>query len=115
MSRDRETFLDMLQAAELALQDVAEKSVAGFLKDTQCQGDVCWRLSIIGEAARRLSDEARESVPDIPWSKIMGMRNRLIHDYNGIDLVLVWDTVRSKLPDLVAALTKLFPPEGSRS
>ena len=45
----------------------------------------------------------------------MGMRNRLIHDYNGIDLVLVWDTVRSKLPDLVAALTKLFPPEGSRS
>jgi uncharacterized protein with HEPN domain len=115
MSRDREAFLDILQAAELALEDVTGKSMDEFLEDTQCQGDVCWRLSIIGEAARRLSDEARESFPGIPWSKIMGMRNRLIHNYNGIDLVLVWDTVRSKLPELVAALEKLFPPKSGNS
>ena len=72
---------------------------------------MCWRISVIGEAVWRLSDEARASFPDIPWGRIAGMRNKLIHEYDHIDFDLVWDTVQSDLPALVAALGKLFPSE----
>ncbi len=111
MSRDREALLDILQAARLALEHVTGKSREEFLQDTQCQGDICWRISVIGEAVRRLSDEARASMPDIPWGRIAGMRNKLIHEYDHIDFDLVRDTVRTDLPVLVASLEKLFPPE----
>ena len=111
MSRDREALLDIVQAARLALAHVAGKTREEFLRDTQCQGDICRRISVIGEAVRRLSDDARASTPGIPWSRIAGMRNRLIHEYDHVDFDLVWDTVRSDLPVLVAALEGMFPEE----
>ena len=58
-----------------------------------------------------MSDELRRANSDIPWREIVGMRNRLVHDYFDIDLPLVWDTVRYDLPDLVARLEPLVPPE----
>jgi len=61
-------------------------------------------VEIIGEAAARVSMPTREKLPQIPWRDVVGMRNRLIHGYDAIDLNLLWDTVMVDLPPLIAAL-----------
>jgi uncharacterized protein with HEPN domain len=81
------------------------------LKDTQCQDAVIRRLEIIGEASRRLSDQTRAALPHLPWHDIAGMRNILIHEYDGVDLIAVWDTVRIDLPAIISALQNAIPPE----
>jgi len=63
---------------------------------------------ILGEAACRISDELHVSHPEIPWTKIIGMRNILVHDYIGIDLNLVWQVVERDLPELRPKLERLF-------
>ena len=82
MSRDTEYLIDILEAAKLALAYVSGKSKDEFLEDTQCQDAVIRRLEIIGEAARRISDETRAKHPDLPWKAMMGMRNVMIHELN---------------------------------
>jgi uncharacterized protein with HEPN domain len=67
-------------------------------------------LEIIGEAASRISAECRTEIATIPWTDIVGMRNRLIHAYFDIDLDLVWNTVQDDLPPLIAELEKIVPP-----
>jgi uncharacterized protein with HEPN domain len=64
-------------------------------------------LEILGEASKRVSESLRERAPDMPWREMAGMRDKLIHDYFGVDLSLVWDVVAAELPaarDYVAAL-----------
>jgi uncharacterized protein with HEPN domain len=61
-------------------------------------------VAIVGEAANRVPATTREVKPEIPWSQIIGMRNRLVHGYDVIDLDLLWDTVTSDLPPLITAL-----------
>ncbi len=65
-------------------------------------------VEIIGEAAARVSPSTREKCSEIPWLAIVGMRNRLIHGYDAIDLNMLWDTVEVDLPPLVAALEKIL-------
>jgi uncharacterized protein with HEPN domain len=65
-------------------------------------------FEIIGEAASQVSEELREGVPEIPWSVIIGMRNRLIHAYFSINLDVVWSTSNDDIPSLFAELKKLL-------
>lgn len=64
------------------------------------QDSVIRQIEIIGEAASKLSNSFKEKHPDIPWKNIIGMRNKLIHDYFGIDINAVWKTVTSDIPVL---------------
>ncbi|MCB9076710.1 MAG: DUF86 domain-containing protein [Anaerolineaceae bacterium] len=64
-------------------------------------------IEIIGEAAVNISKDSREALPQIPWSNIVGMRNRLIHAYFSINLDIIWKTVQENLPDLVQELEKI--------
>ena len=61
-------------------------------------------LEILGEAAARVSDAARQRWPEIPWAKIVGLRNRLIHGYDTVDFDILWTTVVDDLPPLISAL-----------
>ncbi len=109
MQRDKEYLLDILEAAKLALAYVDKKSKEEFFNDTQCQDAVIRRLEIIGEAAaRRISEEMRAAYPDLPWSDMIGMRNVIIHEYDDVDLVIVWETVHNDLPPLIDALEKIL-------
>jgi uncharacterized protein with HEPN domain len=63
-------------------------------------------LQVIGEAAANISDEFTKAHPEIPWPKIIGMRNILVHHYFGIDLNVVWSAVEDDLPPLEANLRK---------
>ena len=111
MSRDDEYLLDILDAARLARQYIQGKTKLEFLADTQCQDAVIRRLEIIGEAARRLSDEKRAALPEVAWDAMTGMRNILVHEYDDVDLTIVWDAVQADLPPLIATLEKIVPPE----
>jgi uncharacterized protein with HEPN domain len=108
MQRDREFLLDILEAAKLALSYVGKKSKEEFLKDTQCQDAVIRRFEIIGEASRRISGEAQSEFPDLPWGEMIGMRNVMIHEYDDVDIVIVWKTVKSDLPKLIDALKTIL-------
>ncbi|MDP8241140.1 MAG: DUF86 domain-containing protein [Candidatus Hatepunaea meridiana] len=68
-------------------------------------------IQIVGEAARLVSDECREKYPVIPWTKIIGMRHRIVHNYINIQFRIVWDVVKYELPSLVEELEKIVPPE----
>jgi uncharacterized protein with HEPN domain len=111
MPRDSEYLLDMLEAARLAMRYVAGKTREEFEADIQCQDAVIRRLEIIGEAARRVSSQTRSTFPDLPWNSMIGMRSVMIHEYNDVDLNVVWDTVTTGLPHLVYLLERLVQPD----
>ncbi|VFN07830.1 MAG: Uncharacterized conserved protein, contains HEPN domain, partial [Candidatus Kentron sp. G] len=83
-------------------------------RNTQLQDSVIRRIEIIGEAARRVSPVMRERYPQIPWSEMVSMRNRMIHEYDDIDLPIVWNTVQQDLPALLRLIEPLVPPKESR-
>lgn len=62
---------------------------------------------MIGEAARRVSDEFARAHPGVPWKAVVGMRNKLVHDYMGVGEEMVWDTVARELPVLVSELERI--------
>ena len=92
---------------------VAGMTRQDFLQDTQVQDSVIRRLEIIGEAAGRISPEFRDAQPEIQWSEIRGMRNRMIHGYDDVDVDVdvVWDTVERDIPHLIHVIESLVPPE----
>ncbi len=109
MQRDDVYLFDILDSATAAVEYVAGKSQTDFLADRQCQDAVIRRLEIIGEAARRLSDETRDAHPQLPWSGMIGQRNILSHKYDDVDFLIVWETVQSDLPTFISYLEPLLP------
>ncbi|MEB3882501.1 HepT-like ribonuclease domain-containing protein [Lyngbya sp. CCY1209] len=91
--REINYFQDMLNAAKLAQDFVAGIDWETFELDLMRQTAVTRQFEIMGEAARRISTDTQGTFPNIPGSQIIGMRNRLIHKYDDIDLELIWDTV----------------------
>ncbi len=79
MERDGVHLLDILDAARLALAYVRGLSKDAFLENIQVQDSVIRRIEIIGEAARRVSAEGRDALPEIPWQQMIGVRNVMIH------------------------------------
>lgn len=65
-------------------------------------------LEIVGEAANRVSEDMQQQHPEIPWRQIVGLRHRLIHGYDAVDLDILWDIVQYDLPPLIAALEKIL-------
>jgi len=108
MQRDTEYMLDILGAAKLAIQYIDETTREEFFGNIQNQDAVIRRIEIIGEAARRISEETQAAYPEIPWSDLISMRNILKHEYDDIDIGIVWETVKGDLPLLVNALENIL-------
>lgn len=114
MSRDSAYPADILKAAKAILRFVQGVTKPHFLANEEKYEAVNRKFEIIGEAARHLSPEARGQFPDVPWQLITAMRNILIHDYDDVDLNVVWDTIQDDLPPLIAkveAYLAAHPPE----
>ena len=105
--RDQATVADILRACNLARQFVDGLDREAFLADEKTQAAVLHEITIVGEAVKRLSSDLRDARPNIPWRLISGMRDRLIHQYNTVDLEEVWKTVTDDLPVLIADLEAL--------
>lgn len=110
MLRDPEYLVDILDAARLAISYSADKDKSAFFADIQCQDAVIRRLEIIGEAARRMSAETKALLPQIPWSLMIGTRNILIHQYDDIDVQIIWEALQSDLPPLIHMLEQHLAP-----
>ena len=65
-------------------------------------------IEIVGEAASRISTDRQKELPQIPWSQVIGMRNRLIHAYFEVNLDIVWDVITDDLPSLIVELEKII-------
>ncbi|GAB4429294.1 MAG: hypothetical protein Kow00106_24310 [Anaerolineae bacterium] len=110
MSRDLAYLLDILDAARLVQRFAQGMDRAGLAKDTMRQYAILHAIQIIGEAARRVSDEFRGQHPEIPWRNIIGMRNRLVHKYDDVDLDVVWHVIQREIPELILLIEPLVPP-----
>jgi len=102
--RDRQSLQDMLENARRALALVGGRSRAEFEADWIANLALIRLFEVIGEAATRVSAEARARSADIPWRSITGMRNRLIHGYDVVDADAVWRAVHEDLPPLIGQL-----------
>jgi uncharacterized protein with HEPN domain len=96
----REYIHHMLDEIDFILSEISNTDYESFLRDATLKRAFVRSLEVIGEASKKLSEDVKAIQPDIEWRKVSGMRDRLIHDYFGVDYTLVWDVVKNKLPDL---------------
>lgn len=104
---DFELLSDIKEAARRINLYVKKTSYKKFLKDIKIQDAVTRNLEIIGEAAKNISNDLKGKHPLIPWKKIVGTRDRLIHDYFGVNYDIVWVIVKKELPKLVTQIKKI--------
>ena len=101
MKKDPLVYIDDIRdSIEAVKRYTAGLTKEAFFNSTEKQDAVYRRLELIGEAANRVPDEFRSQYPQIPWNKIIGMRNVLIHEYDSIDLDCVWETIQKDIPEL---------------
>ena len=99
---------DMLESAQKIKRYTNELDYEAFLSDDRTVDAVVRNFEIIGEAANRLDNEFRESCPRIEWNRIRGFRNRIVHDYFGIDYHIVWTIIESYLDDFIERLIAII-------
>ena len=113
MQRDRASLLDIVNAGQLVLifgQDLSREELSD---NKEKQSAILYQILVIGEATKRLSAEFREDNPQVPWDDIAGMRDRLAHQYDRINLDVIWMVVKSDIPSLLLLLEPLLPPDES--
>ncbi|MHB8630212.1 MAG: HepT-like ribonuclease domain-containing protein [Aggregatilineales bacterium] len=109
--RDPASVLDILTAARAIQRYVTNIDRTAFDTDEMRQDAIIRRIEIIGEAVRRVSPEFRTQHPQIPWQQMAGMRSKLIHDYDAVNLNDVWQVAHTDIPALINLLTPLVPPD----
>jgi uncharacterized protein with HEPN domain len=107
MRDPKERLRDMMEAIE-NIERYATQGKEAFERDELLQSWIVRHLQIIGEAARIMPQDLIDKTPHIPWSKMIGMRNILVHDYFHIDTEIVWQVVERDLPDLKHLLQSLI-------
>ncbi len=98
---------DIIESGEKILIYTEGMTYESFLKDSKTIDAVIRNFEIIGEAANRLPEEYKATHPEIDWFKIRGFRNRIVHDYMGIDFSIVWLIRNQFLPDLIKTLREV--------
>jgi len=98
MDKDNLYISHILESIEKIEKFVAGAEFADFAKNELIQSGVMRELGIIGEAAKKISEKFKSSLPAVQWKKAAGMRDKLVHDYFEIDLEAVWQTVKNDLP-----------------
>lgn len=99
-----------MTAARAARSYIEGVAWTDLLNDREKRNALAFEITIISEASRRLSDTFRAAHGEVPWVDIIGMRNRLVHEYDEIDVEEVWMVVVRDLPELLAVLEPLLPP-----
>ncbi len=108
--RDPANLWDMLEAAEKVQEFLKDTTFEDFMREDMRRAAVERNLEIIGEAARRVSEELKQEHPEIPWQQIISQRNVLIHEYGDIDYQKIWKVVSLDVPKLIDQIRPLIPP-----
>jgi len=108
MKSDQIYLRHILDAISLIEKYSRDKTFEDVLQDSLLQDGLIRQLMVIGEAGAYVSDELRNTHPEIPWSNMIGMRNILVHKYFGIDLKEVWKTVQESVPALKRQVSQIL-------
>lgn len=111
MWRDAVSLLDMLKAARKVVEYATGLDESSFIASSRDQDAILRQLTIVGEAAKRVSEEFRTIHPEVPWRRVAGFRDVVVHDYFKVDIEEVWRIVQGDVPALIAVIEPLVPPE----
>ena len=113
MSRHNDTIYlrHMLEHARTAVGLASGKSRASLDEEPMLRYSLLHLITILGEAANRMSSEGRIACGQIPWRDVVGMRNMLIHGYDIVDMDILWKTVEADLPAMIAILEESLSHE----
>ena len=111
MLKDDGYLLDMLNEAKKLAARFSESSRNDLGQDEIKRDAALWSLTVIGEAAGKISRSFRDQHEEIPWREIIGLRNVLVHNYAEIDLDIVWAIISHSVPPLISALEAVVPRE----
>jgi uncharacterized protein with HEPN domain len=109
MNQDQSYLLDINKLCQTILRLTTNMTKAEFHNDERTQLAILYEITILGEVVKRLSTEFRQQHTTIEWRRIAGMRDRLVHDYDQVNLDLVWVVVKNNIPELLAYITPLLP------
>ena len=108
----RRTYKDYVQDILTSLQEIEDftkgMDFESFARDKKTVNAVIRSLEVMGEAVKKIPNEVRDRYPEIPWKYIAGMRNKLIHEYHGIDLEIIWEVVKKEAPPLKPLFEKVL-------
>jgi uncharacterized protein with HEPN domain len=108
MKREWEDYLaDIIQSMNEVEEFTRGLTYESFMKDRKTINAVIRSLEVMGEASKRIPDEVRAKHSEIPWKRMAGMRDKLIHEYAGVDLETVWDVIQEEIPPIRPLLEEL--------
>ena len=102
---------DILENAEKALKFIEGMTETEFHRDEKTIFAVVRALEVVGEATKKIPKRVREKYPQVAWREIGGMRDKLIHDYFGVNLGVIWKTVTEDIPKLIPLLKQVIAEE----
>lgn len=103
----RDYINDLIEACEDILSFTKEMSYSDFAGDKKTVNAVIRSLEVIGEASKKLPVSFRNNCPDMPWKQMAGMRDKLIHEYFGIDKQMVWQVIEKHIPDILTLIKEI--------
>ena len=103
----RDYINDLVEACEDILSFTRGMSYSDFAGDKKTVNAVIRSLEVIGEATKKLPISFRDSYPDVPWKRMAGMRDKLIHEYFGVDKRMVWQVVERHIPDILPLVKEI--------
>ena len=113
--KDDRIYLLHIRDAIHRIRDYTAAGKAAFLADTKTQDAVVRNLEVIGEAAKSVSEQLKATHESIPWKRVGGMRDKLIHEYFGVNLGIVWEVVEQELPVLEQKLRQILQQLGDKT
>jgi uncharacterized protein with HEPN domain len=105
---NKELLSDVIEAIDKIMLYTADMDFEDFARNDLVKDAVARNFTIIGEASSRVEDSFREQYPDVEWQKIRGLRNRVVHDYVGIDYRILWMIREENLPDFKVQIEKII-------